>query len=665
MKTANLQTIAITTTTTTKILPRFVKTSEHYMARVHHQLWHRRQKEQQILDAQRALLEKRRASRCLADAPSTTTTTTTPKRQSQRVRDASALTVPSILPLEYNNPTLRSLWHGSQDRHRPPAPHWTNPDSGAVAPQIADLTEGEHLLLSRLTPFVNIIKFDEDFDIAPDIVEIRETERSCESLDGLADLAETFGNLDLIRPPYFKDDLADPVRLEPISSRAAISRSATIVRAQWHQGDVSIFNPHFAGAQCCAMAIGNIIRSRLVPLAQWTTRTLDTNMLESDKLYAAIRWLSDRLQQAVPPSGFLLVRNFNVIRHRICIFGQVCHLRYDQDPAIFGNLSDPLNVADGHPGVALFQGLRQLFARHSAGVLTANHKCYAVMRCQTANRFYLVDSHSCGVKGGVARWDQGRACAIECEHLVELVRVCKRATGSRNSQYTLDYVEVMFDDGEERRFEDDRGIVEAAQNVEHSAAAVVIEEHVEQTGGMACNQPREECVVEEGSCVKVQPNDDHHFYSLLRFEYCRLQSYAKRSGRTISDVLGKLIAQLGALGTLHWQQGALLDGVQGSDDGRTLTTFDAGQRLMSNQTNRTLWACWRVMAQYMARYNALQNAPNECALVRRHTANRIPRKPAKRPDGPYRLGHHRLSFTQSCRKSGANHILERNVNPAI
>ncbi|XP_030379956.1 proton-coupled amino acid transporter 4-like [Scaptodrosophila lebanonensis] len=38
--------------------------------------------------------------------------------------------------------------------------------------------------------------------------------------------------------------------------------------------------------------------------------------------------------------------------------------------------------------------------------------------------------------------DNGRACIIECDHLDEFVRICKRTTSNKNVQFTIDYVDV-------------------------------------------------------------------------------------------------------------------------------------------------------------------------------------------------------------------------------
>lgn len=55
------------------------------------------------------------------------------------------------------------------------------------------------------------------------------------------------------------------------------------------------------------------------------------------------------------------------------------------------------------------------------------------------NKYYFSNSHSWGSK---ANDINGKACIIECDNLDEFVRICKRTTGSKNVQYTLDYVDV-------------------------------------------------------------------------------------------------------------------------------------------------------------------------------------------------------------------------------
>ncbi|KAL4721193.1 hypothetical protein ACJJTC_012465 [Scirpophaga incertulas] len=64
--------------------------------------------------------------------------------------------------------------------------------------------------------------------------------------------------------------------------------------------------------------------------------------------------------------------------------------------------------------------LDALFTDHRGGILIANSSAYW-----------------CAAAG-----NEGKACVIECDTFAELHRVCKRATGSGNKQYSLDYIDV-------------------------------------------------------------------------------------------------------------------------------------------------------------------------------------------------------------------------------
>lgn len=58
------------------------------------------------------------------------------------------------------------------------------------------------------------------------------------------------------------------------------------------------------------------------------------------------------------------------------------------------------------------------------------------------DKFYFTDSHSCGSKGENIGSSTGKACIIECDTLEELERVCKRAVGSGNQQFTINHIQV-------------------------------------------------------------------------------------------------------------------------------------------------------------------------------------------------------------------------------
>lgn len=103
-----------------------------------------------------------------------------------------------------------------------------------------------------------------------------------------------------------------------------------------------------------------------------------------------------------PPSGFLLVNNFDVVVNEFTMFGAGFSIHYNPDPAIFGSLEDHKNPSEGL-AVRLYDGLKRLFENHTSEIFIANLKSYAVMK--NNNLFYFADSHSCGPKrSSCSKW---------------------------------------------------------------------------------------------------------------------------------------------------------------------------------------------------------------------------------------------------------------------
>lgn len=88
-----------------------------------------------------------------------------------------------------------------------------------------------------------------------------------------------------------------------------------------------------AGKQCCAMTIGAIVCSTILSPTEWESNTINGNLIESNRLL-----LSD--PQSIPPSGYLLVNNFNVVSNDITMFGINVSLQFDEESTIFGSLED-------------------------------------------------------------------------------------------------------------------------------------------------------------------------------------------------------------------------------------------------------------------------------------------------------------------------------------
>lgn len=408
---------------------------------------------------------------------------------------------PSYLPneLKQKNQLLlcrRCKSHvSSRKTTAPPKAYWNNLQPGPIPDCIKKLSQSEQRLLSRIIPFVKIIKLDGLYGqygfkgqailFAQDIFEVSDKlphmlPRSVED-SGIVVVTECLENLNVIREfsisrtrlfdaihwlidnnPLYRDVTIDhnvqlderaliriteqiqkettEVHNEPqqTSFYISINNVSRILRASWHQGNMAIFTSPYAGVQCCAMVLANIVRASVISPSTWTNNTLDRNMIEGDNMCTTIHNLTEQQENAYPiEGGYLLTRNFDVVKHDFIMYEKSFSIEYDEEPLLFGSIEDLTNR--GNAGLMVREALSKLFETHSAGIMIAAAYSYGVMNYD--DKFYFTDSHSCGPKGSRAGLN-GRACVIECDTLEELTRICKRATGSRNIQYTIDYISV-------------------------------------------------------------------------------------------------------------------------------------------------------------------------------------------------------------------------------
>ena len=124
-----------------------------------------------------------------------------------------------------------------------------------------------------------------------------------------------------------------------------INNVARIVRASWNQNNQAVFTSGYAGVQCCAMALANIIRAYIYPPKQWSTNTLDVNMFQGDQIYKEIIMLTANNPNASPISedGYLDVRNFGVIKEDLIMYDMNFSIEYINNTNIFGNVQDDKN----------------------------------------------------------------------------------------------------------------------------------------------------------------------------------------------------------------------------------------------------------------------------------------------------------------------------------
>ncbi|KAG5685123.1 hypothetical protein PVAND_014319 [Polypedilum vanderplanki] len=225
----------------------------------------------------------------------------------------------------------------------PSKAYWNNMRPGDIPDEIKVLTKAERRLLSRIIPYVNVIKFDGRFGqygfkgqatlFALDIFEVTDKlqnilPRSSDDT-GLVVITETLENLNSSReyrisrervyaalrwliannPLYHDVTVNDSARLETrdiirvipaeINQQQSTTTESTtepsvrsayistdkkknvsrILRASWHQANLNVF-PEFGGTQCFAMVLANIVRAAILPPSRWTKNILDENMIE-------------------------------------------------------------------------------------------------------------------------------------------------------------------------------------------------------------------------------------------------------------------------------------------------------------------------------------------------------------------------------------------------
>ena len=399
---------------------------------------------------------------------------------------------PDYLPTELSSKSHLLLCHRcknhltSNKRIFPAKSYWNDLDPGIIPDELASCTQVELRLMSRVIPFIKIIKMDGLFGqysfkgqailFAQDVLEVAEKlpkmlPRSPEA-SGIVIILEELENLNIVRElqvnkerisraldwlilnnPLYKDcknitkqsdiQSVDFVRevnrdiILPVNQVfKAINDSSRIVRGSWHQGDY-IFNQHNLNRQCAAMCVSSIIKCQFTTPSSWTRLDVDDVLLAGDALYDTIRNKSTEHGIVITADGYLLVSNFNVTKNDIGIFNAQVAINYDDDPAIFGNVDVQYN--NYLPN--LQNGLLRLFETHSYGILISASKSFGVMHLQ--NKFYFFDPHSCGAKGQASA-QNGKSCIIECDNIEEFLRISKRNICGKNQPYTLDYIEVLI-----------------------------------------------------------------------------------------------------------------------------------------------------------------------------------------------------------------------------
>jgi hypothetical protein len=217
----------------------------------------------------------------------------------------------------------------------PSKAYWNNLDPGKIPDELAVCTQVELRLLSRIIPFIKIIKLDGFFGqysfkgqailFAQDVFEVTELlptilPRTADT-SGIVIILEELENLNIFRElqvckervnialdwliqhnPLYKDvqnvsanvdiQASDFVRQAQPQSTDGMNNTVTefktinlkspvsrIVRSSWNQADPSPFGSQYAGSQCAAMCLSAIIKVALGTHGSIWTKNIINNVL--------------------------------------------------------------------------------------------------------------------------------------------------------------------------------------------------------------------------------------------------------------------------------------------------------------------------------------------------------------------------------------------------
>ncbi|GFW12425.1 hypothetical protein TNCV_816781 [Trichonephila clavipes] len=117
------------------------------------------------------------------------------------------------------------------------------------------------------------------------------------------------------------------------------------------------------------MVLAKILRAYIISPKHWSTNDLNLNMILGDQIYSDVRFQMERnfVVHPIDENGYLLVRNFNVIKDDLVTFNKRFQINFDEELRIYRSLNDQVNKANF--GRTLRQGIDKLFEDHHTGIL--------------------------------------------------------------------------------------------------------------------------------------------------------------------------------------------------------------------------------------------------------------------------------------------------------
>ncbi|KAF9413330.1 hypothetical protein HW555_008411 [Spodoptera exigua] len=367
----------------------------------------------------------------------------------------------------------------------PTQAYWNNMSLDEIPPEIASLSDVEVRLLSRIIPFVKMVKlggrfgqhgfhgqavlFGQDVEEIAEQLPLRISSAGlviiCEQLESVERLRQFSVNIQKLRaaldwliannPLYrnvtvnFNNENYDVheichVQNDDVTHQEKNTNETTcfqdignnrrILRGSFHQSH-SKFQNFSRGKQCTSNAAVAITAAKIKETDTWSPNIIDSILISGDRLYSSSIQSRRVPNTAEADVEYLRVHelqvNFEALSHSCLLQIQ------DETSSICGHLTVSI---DGFPN--LKNGLIQFFTESDVdggAIVTCNGVSVAIWK--NDNLYYLFDSHSRGPKGRVAQ--DGTACLMSFTNITQLWSVLKsnlpKSQGNRpdDDQYSI------------------------------------------------------------------------------------------------------------------------------------------------------------------------------------------------------------------------------------
>ncbi|KAH9639682.1 hypothetical protein HF086_002508 [Spodoptera exigua] len=327
----------------------------------------------------------------------------------------------------------------------PTQAYWNNMSLDEIPPEIASLSDVEVRLLSRIIPFVKMVKLGGRFGqhgfhgqavlFGQDVEEIAEQLPLRISSAGLVIICEQLESVERLR--QFSVNIQKlRAALDWLIANNPLYRNVTVnFNNENYDVHKFVMFKMMTGKQCTSNAAVAITAAKIKETDTWSPNIIDSILISGDRLYSSSIQSRRVPNTAEADVEYLRVHelqvNFEALSHSCLLQIQ------DETSSICGHLTVSI---DGFPN--LKNGLIQFFTESDVdggAIVTCNGVSVAIWK--NDNLYYLFDSHSRGPKGRVAQ--DGTACLMSFTNITQLWSVLKsnlpKSQGNRpdDDQYSI------------------------------------------------------------------------------------------------------------------------------------------------------------------------------------------------------------------------------------